>query len=166
MKDQWVIWCNLNAEQDALEKAFGDECVSIYGSLSPDEKERRLMQWLNKEKRIMVSKVSIFGMGLNLQQCHKMAFVGLSDSYEQFYQAARRCWRFGQKNPVDIHVITAETEGAVVRNIQRKEDDAMRMAENMLHHMKTIEIENIKPIEKADSEYSAIQEMVIPGWLS
>ena len=74
---------------------------------------------------------------MNFQSCHKVAFVGLSDSYEQFYQAVRRCWRFGQTKPVDCYIITAETEGAVVRNIQRKEAQATEMMEGMIEHMKT-----------------------------
>jgi hypothetical protein len=86
--------------------------------------------------RVLVTKPSIAGFGMNWQHCANMAFVGLSDSYEQFYQAVRRCWRFGQKQPVNVYVITAETEGAVVANIKRKEADAMKMAENMVEHMK------------------------------
>jgi len=133
--DQWVVWCGLNAEQDALAKLCGDDCVSIYGSLSDGEKEARLLQWLRKEKRILLSKVSIFGWGLNLQQCHNVVFFGLSDSFEEMYQGVRRCWRFGQESEVNCHVITSEAEGAVVRNIQRKEADAAIMAKAMVKHM-------------------------------
>ena len=88
--------------------------------------------------RVLVTKPSIAGFGMNWQHCADMAFVGLSDSYEQFYQAVRRCWRFGQKKTVNVHVITAETEGAVVANIKRKEKDAMQMAANMVEHMKDL----------------------------
>jgi DNA modification methylase len=132
--------------------------VEVTGSDPIKYKEKMLLGFANGDVRVMVSKPKIAGMGLNYQSCHKMAFVGLSDSYEQFYQAVRRCWRFGQKNNVDVHVITAETEGAVVRNIQRKEADAMRMAENMLEHMKVIEIENIKPQHTTQSAY--VEEVV------
>jgi len=96
-----------------------------------------------KPNRVMISKPSIFGFGLNFQNCQNMAFVGLSDSYEQFYQAVRRCWRFGQKKPVHVHMITAQTEGAVVANIKRKEKDAMEMAESMVEHMKEINTASI-----------------------
>lgn len=134
-QSQWVIWCGLNTEQDAIAKLCGDDCVSIYGSLSDSEKESRLAKWLNGEKRILISKVSIFGWGLNLQQCHNVIFLGLSDSFEEMYQGVRRCWRFGQESEVNCHVITSEAEGAVVRNIQRKEADAARMAKEMVKHM-------------------------------
>ena len=91
--------------------------------------------------RCLVTKPTIAGHGLNWQHCADMAFVGLSDSYEQFYQAVRRCWRFGQKQTVNVHVICAETEGAVVANIKRKEREALEMAENMVEHMKDLNAE-------------------------
>ena len=155
--EQWLIWCNLNDESKMLTDMIPG-AVEVTGSDSIEYKEKMLLGFASGEVRVMVSKPKIAGMGLNYQSCHKMAFVGLSDSYEQFYQAVRRCWRFGQKNNVDVHVITAETEGAVVRNIQRKEADAMRMAENMLEHMKIIEIENIKPQHTTQSAY--VEEVV------
>jgi DNA modification methylase len=155
--EQWLIWCNLNDESKMLTDMIPG-AVEVTGSASIEYKEKMLLGFASGDVRVMVSKPKIAGMGLNYQACHKMAFVGLSDSYEQFYQAVRRCWRFGQKNNVDVHVITAETEGAVVRNIQRKEADAMRMAENMLEHMKVIEIENIKPQHTTQSAY--VEEVV------
>jgi DNA modification methylase len=155
--EQWLIWCNLNDESKMLTDMIPG-AVEVTGSDSIEYKEKMLLGFASGDVRVMVSKPKIAGMGLNYQSCHKMAFVGLSDSYEQFYQAVRRCWRFGQKNNVDVHVITAETEGAVVRNIQRKEADAMRMAENMLEHMKVIEIENIKPQHTTQSAY--VEEVV------
>lgn len=155
--DQWLIWCNLNDESAALTSMIPG-AVEVKGADPIDHKEKALIGFAMGDVKILVSKPSIAGMGLNYQSCHRMAFVGLSDSYEQFYQAVRRCWRFGQKNPVDVHVVTAETEGAVVRNIQRKEADAMRMADNMLEHMKSIEIENIRPHEADKAEY--IEDMV------
>ena len=103
--------------------------------------------------RVLVSKPTLCGFGMNWQHCSHMAFVGLSDSYEQFYQAVRRCWRFGQKSPVNVYVITAETEGAVVANIKRKEIDAMNMAENMVAHMKDLNSAAIKGTERQKSEY-------------
>jgi hypothetical protein len=130
-RDQWVIWCDFNAEQDALARALGDEAVSIYGSLDADEKERLHQRWLVGEKRVLISKPSIFGWGLNWQHCARVAFVGLSDSYEAFYQAVRRVWRFGQRRAVDAHVILSEPERPVLANILRKEEDARRMGEEL-----------------------------------
>jgi hypothetical protein len=135
---KWVVWCNLNSEQELLEKLLRPHVISITGSMSTEEKEIGMLSYMNGEKPILLTKPTIAGFGLNLQFCNNMAFVGLSDSYEQFYQAVRRCWRFGQTKPVNIHIITAETEGAVVANIKRKEQDAMTMADNMVQHMKDI----------------------------
>lgn len=133
----WLVWCNLNAESDALTSAI-DGAVSVEGSDDREVKAARLLAFARGEIRVLVSKVSIAGYGMNFQTCHQMAFVGLSDSWEQYYQAVRRCWRFGQTQPVAVHVITAETEGAVVANIKRKEQDATRMADAMLEHTKEL----------------------------
>lgn len=161
--DQWVIWCGLNAEQDALAKALGDRCVSIYGSLSDSEKEKRLGQWLNGDREFLLSKVSIFGWGLNLQQCANVAFLGLSDSFEELYQGVRRCWRFGQTREVNCHVITSEAEGAVVKNIQRKEADAARMAKEMVKHMSVYNTEAVRgTVRTADTYRTQVEHG--EGW--
>lgn len=133
----FLVWCNLNSESEALTKAI-PLAVEVKGSDSIDHKESSMIGFADGKIRVLVSKPSICGLGMNFQVCADMAFVGLSDSYEQFYQAVRRCWRFGQKNPVNVHLITASTEGAVVQNIKRKEADAMRMADSMVEHMKGI----------------------------
>jgi hypothetical protein len=161
--DQWVTWCGLNAEQDALAKALGDRCVSIYGSLSDSEKEKRLAQWLKGEKQFLLSKVSIFGWGLNLQQCANVAFLGLSDSFEELYQGVRRCWRFGQTREVNCHVITSEAEGAVVKNIQRKEADTTKMAREMVKHMSVYNTEAIRGTVRTADTYKTKTESG-EGW--
>ena len=102
---------------------------------------------------------------MNWQHCPNMAFVGLSDSYEQFYQAVRRCWRFGQKRPVNAHIITADIEGAVVKNIERKEADAMRMAAEMVKHMHELNEQNIKGSQRMDRSYTATKQVNIPNFL-
>lgn len=130
----FLVWCNLNSESDALIRAIPG-AVEVKGSDSVEQKEDRLRRFSEGEIRVLVTKPSIAGHGLNWQHCSDMAFVGLSDSYEQFYQAVRRCWRFGQERSVNVYVITAETEGAVVANIKRKEADSLKMAENMVEHM-------------------------------
>ena len=129
--DPWVVWCDLNAEQDALRVAFGDLAFSVQGSDDPDHKEDVIRRWMRGERPVMISKPSIMGWGLNFQFCARMAFVGVTDSFEAYYQAVRRCWRFGQKRPVHVHVFSAETEGAVVQNLRRKEQDARLMAEQL-----------------------------------
>lgn len=133
--DQWLVWCHLNDESDKL-TAMIDGAIEVRGSQKIEEKEERINSFVDLESRVMVSKPSIMGYGLNLQQCHNMAFVGLSDSWEQFYQAVRRCWRFGQTEPVNVHIVSAQAEGAVLQNIKRKEKQAQQMNEEMVKHMK------------------------------
>jgi superfamily II DNA or RNA helicase len=132
--EAWLLWCNLNAESEALAQAIPD-AVEVRGSHSADFKERALLDFSAGKTRVMVSKPSIAGFGMNWQHCHNVAFVGLSDSYEQFYQAVRRCWRFGQEQEVNCHIVTAETEGAVVSNIKRKERQSAEMMGEIVKHM-------------------------------
>jgi DNA modification methylase len=129
--EPWVVWCNTNYEQEELEKQFGDRAFSVYGSLSSTEKERRILGWLNGERPILISKPSICGFGLNFQHCHHAAFVGLSYSFEDFYQAVRRLYRFGQKHPVEATIIAAETESSLVTTLERKIQAQIQMSEAM-----------------------------------
>jgi hypothetical protein len=133
----WVIWCNLNAEADAIKKRVSD-AVEVRGSDTPEFKEKTLLAFSDGHHRVMLTKPRIAGFGMNWQHCAQMAFVGLSDSWEQYYQAVRRSWRFGQINDVHVHIIAAESEGAVVANIKRKDADAARMAEEMVTHMQDL----------------------------
>jgi hypothetical protein len=118
-----------------------------------------------KSKKVLISKPKMFGYGLNLQNCHNMAFVGLSDSYEQFYQAVRRCWRFGQTETVHAHIITGEREGNVVANIKRKEADMMGMFDGMVKHMNKLMTEEIMKFKKTKTDYQPKVEMTLPGWI-
>jgi superfamily II DNA or RNA helicase len=132
--EQWVVWCDLNAESEGLTDAIRG-ALEITGSQSNEEKENRVRAFIDGGARVLVSKPSILGFGLNLQFCARMAFVGLSDSYEQMYQAVRRCWRFGQTRPVEVVVVTASSEGTVVQNIRRKEAAAETLYNGMVQAM-------------------------------
>jgi DNA modification methylase len=147
--EQWVVWCDLNKESEALAKAIPD-AVEVQGKDTAEHKQQAAVDFASGSKRVLVSKPSIFGFGLNWQHCRNVAFVGLSDSYEAFYQAVRRCWRYGQENPVQVHVIAAETEGAVVANIQRKERQAADMFDNLTRHMKDL---SLGKAERNDMHY-------------
>ena len=162
--DQWLVWCNLNSEADAL-KALIPDAVEISGSDQPDVKERAAVDFAAGRIRVLISKPLIFGMGLNFQRCHKMAFVGLSDSFEQYYQSVRRCWRFGQEHPVDVRIITADTEGAVVENIQRKERQFEEMLRGMIAVTQDITKDNIRSTTRQTKEYDPQEDMILPDWL-
>jgi hypothetical protein len=107
----------------------------------------------NGAVRVLVSKPSICGFGMNWQHCHQIAFCGLSHSFEQMYQAVRRCWRFGQTSPVDVHVVTSEAEGQVLANIRRKERQHEAMSENMLEHMREFMRREIHGVTRMESEF-------------
>lgn len=162
--DQWLVWCNLNSEADAL-KALIPGAVEISGSDKPEVKEQAAVDFAAGKIRVLISKPLIFGMGLNFQRCHKMAFVGLSDSFEQYYQSVRRCWRFGQENPVDVRIITADTEGAVVENIQRKEKQFEEMLRGMIAVTQNITKDNIKATSRQTKTYEPRERMELPEWL-
>lgn len=132
--EPWLIWCNLNSESDEACKQIL-AAIEIRGANSRQEKEDRMLGFSNGEIRVLVTKPSICGWGMNWQHCPNVVFYGLSDSYEQFYQAVRRCWRFGQKNKVNCYIVTSSNEGAVTENIKRKERDASQMAEEMVNNM-------------------------------
>jgi hypothetical protein len=129
--DPWLIWCDTDLEQDALEKLLGPKCISVRGSLSITEKEKRIESWMNGDKPWMLSKTSIMGFGLNCQFCWQQVFAGRSFSYESWYQAVRRSWRFGQTRPVQIHLVVAEGEDSIGRVIDRKADDHQSMKREM-----------------------------------
>lgn len=152
-KDQWVIWCGLDEEQRAIEKLLGDNCISIYGSLSPEEKERRLDLWLSGGAPVLLSKARVCGFGLNLQQAHHQIFFGLSDSWETFYQCIRREWRYGQQSPVDVHIILSEMEEPIYRNIMRKEALAKRLRGGLIAAMQQHELAELGRNDRLTEAY-------------
>jgi hypothetical protein len=161
-----LVWCDLNAEQDALRLALGDEAFSVQGSDDVDDKESRIIAWCAGERPVMISKPSIMGWGLNFQHCSNMSFVGVTDSWEQYYQAVRRCWRFGQKRQVRVRVFASELEGEVVRNLERKERDATRMAAELSRETCAAMSDEVRGTHRQTREYEPQQDMQIPTWLS
>lgn len=135
--EPWVIWCGLNDEQETLRRAFGDRCFSLTGSQSPEEKVDVLFRWLDGERLILLSKASIAGQGINMQHCARVAFVGLSDSYETYYQAIRRCYRYGQTRVVDTHIVLSSLEGQIASNVRRKETEAARSTAELVAAIRT-----------------------------
>lgn len=148
----WLIWCDLNRESEEISKAIAG-AIEVTGSQEDLTKEKLLMGFITGEHRIMVTKSKIAGFGLNMQICHNVIFAGLSDSYEAFYQAIRRCWRFGQKSEVNCHIITTDIEGNIVDNVKRKESDALRMRDEMIEHMKDISSEEVRQVTHTGMDY-------------
>lgn len=163
--EPWLIWCNLNAEADAICKAIPG-AVNVQGSDNADHKTKNLLGFVHGQPRVLVSKPSIAGRGMNWQHCANMVFVGLNDSFEQLFQAIRRCWRFGQGRPVTAYLIASELEGAVVANLRDKERKYEAMAEAMAEHMKDLSARNIRGGRVATSTYDPKETMEVPSWMA
>lgn len=161
----WIVWCDLNAEADALRAAIPG-AIEIRGSDDPDEKERRLIDFAAGKIRVLITKPSIAGFGLNWQHCARMAFVGVTDSWEAYYQAVRRCWRFGQARPVDVHIFASDLEGAVVANLQRKEKDAKEMADSLSAETHDAVMQEVTGSARKTNPYKPGMLATIPSWIA
>ena len=137
--EPWLLWCGLNSEADALAAAIPG-AVNVHGSLSPEEKADLLMQFSDGTIRVLITKPQIASMGMNWQHCARMIFVGLGDSYEQYYQAIRRCYRYGQKRVVQVHIVLAEIESQIADNVRSKERKASEITTALVAEMKTVHI--------------------------
>jgi len=143
-KDQWLVWCGLNDEGQKLAKALGqNKAVLIEGATDDDSRITYESCWRNGQIQTLITKPGMFGFGMNWQHCHKILFLGLGDSFEQWYQSVRRCWRFGQKNPVDVVIVTSDAEISVVENVQRKEEQSSELAAGIVEAMKDAQIESV-----------------------
>lgn len=163
-RQPWVVWCELNAEGDALRRAI-DGAVEIRGSDDMDVKEQRLRDFAAGRIRVLVTKPSIAGFGLNWQHCARMAFVGVTDSYESYYQAVRRCWRFGQRQEVHVHIFASEAEGAVVANLRRKERDAAQMSESLSAETRDAVMAEVTGSGRHTNTYGAARRVAVPSFL-
>jgi superfamily II DNA or RNA helicase len=163
--EPWVVWCDLNAESSALVKAI-DGAVEITGSDPSEVKERRLANFASGRIRVLVSKPSICGWGLNWQHCAHMAFVGVTDSYEAYYQAVRRIYRFGQRRECHVHIFASQLEGAVVANLNRKAIDAASMAEQLSAETRDAVRAQIAGTTRQTNDYQPRTRISAPCWLT
>lgn len=160
--EPWIVWCDLNAESEALARAIPG-AVEVRGSDTVEHKEKSLQGFTDGTIRVLVTKPSIAGHGMNWQHCANTAFVGISHSYEMFYQAVRRFWRFGQTRPVNVHIIVSEAEGAVLENIRRKERQASEMFDELVKHMAVYSAVSHKA-NRNEMAYAPALEMALPAW--
>jgi Helicase conserved C-terminal domain len=133
--EAWLLWCGLNDEADALAKAIPGS-VNIHGSMSPEDKSRLLLGFADGDYPVLITKPAIASQGLNYQHCARMAFVGLSDSYETYYQSIRRCYRYGQKRVVRAHIVLSELEAQIASNVARKEREATTVTGELVAEMR------------------------------
>ena len=161
--DQWLVWCDLNAESTALSQRIDFSC-EVRGSDKPSVKSSRMMGFSMGFNHCLITKPSIAGFGMNWQNCHKVIFVGLSDSYEQYYQAVRRCWRFGQTMPVDVYIVISAREGCVKENIERKQADCDKMRRAMVEQTKEITKKELQSTYRITTPYMPQEVMQLPAW--
>lgn len=135
--EPWLIWTHLNDEAELLAELIPG-AVNVQGYDSSESKTKNMMDFSHGNLRVLISKPKICGFGMHWAHCARTAFVGLDDSFEKFYQAVRRCHRFGQTRSVHVHIFTAENEGQILANIKRKEQNHHEMSANMIEHMKDI----------------------------
>jgi hypothetical protein len=150
-----LVWCHLNDEGDALENLIPD-AVQVSGSDSDDRKEERLEAFAEGRARVLITKPKIGAWGLNFQHCNHVTFFP-SHSFEQYYQAVRRCWRFGQKRPVTVDIVTTEGERGVMRNLQRKAEQADAMFSRLV-----LEMNSARGIERINEHTN---RMMVPSWV-
>lgn len=164
IQEPWVMWCELNDESSALAAAIPG-AVEVRGSQTTEQKEELLASFSSGRTRVLVTKPSIAGWGMNWQHCAHVAFVGIGHSFEMWYQAIRRTWRFGQARQVHCHIITSDLEGAVLENLRRKQSDAERMAGEMVAAMGEINRAAVRGSQRTYTGYDPQKEMAVPEWL-
>lgn len=162
---QLLVWCELNDEASASAAAI-EGAIEVKGSDDREDKEERLLGFADGKYRVLVSKPKIAGHGMNWQQCSRMVFAGASHSFEQTYQAIRRCWRFGQTKPVDVYVIRSEADDAVVANYKAKERRAIEMATTVVEYTREEVAKQLGKVAPRWDAYNPQTTMRIPQWLA
>lgn len=161
--EQWLVWCDLNDESHKLHELIIDS-VEVQGSDKDTHKSQSMLDFSKGEIKCLVTKPKIAGFGMNWQNCHNMIFTGLSDSYEQYYQALRRCWRFGQKEKVNVYIIISAKEGCVKENIERKQKDFLKMQSEMTELTKEITKKELRSTCRISTPYEPQEKMELPKW--
>lgn len=163
MTEPCVVWCELNDESRELAQALGT--VELCGADEIEDKERKLIDFTEGRIKVLVTKPSIAGYGLNWQHCPNMVFASLSHSYEDFYQCVRRCWRFGQKKPVQVHQVLMDSETHILENLQRKQREADEMVEQMVIHMAETMKSNMRGLVRRCDPYNPNLKIRLPHFI-
>ena len=161
--DSCLVWVDYNDESTLVKNTC--DIIEVTGSDSDSVKEDRMLGFANGDIKFLVSKPSICGFGMNFQNCHNIIFCGLSDSYEKFYQAVRRCYRFGQMHEVDVYIIISQREVSVLDNIKKKQVQHDRMSQEMIERTSDILKHEIHSTMRITEDYTASQIVKIPNWV-
>jgi DNA modification methylase len=161
--EQWIVWCGLDAEQARMEKLIPG-CVSVYGKHSPDQKAQAIEGFQDGKYRVLLTKCKIAGMGMNLQNAARMVFVGINDSWETYYQAIRRIWRFGQTRACRVYVVISEIEDEILENVRGKEVEAANMSKKLIENIQQFELAEIGNGRTVDSWQYQENEAAGENW--
>lgn len=165
INDQVLIWCHLNDEGDLLEKSINDS-VQIAGRHNNDFKSSSMLDFSQGKIRKMISKPKLSGFGMNWQNCNQVIFTGLSDSWESFYQSIRRCWRYGQKRDVHVHIVSSDIEGGVLANIKHKEQINKELKQEIISIMKNKTVSELRKVKKEKTKEVNQIKMENPSWVA
>lgn len=163
LDEPWIAWVGRNDEGRELARRF-PHAVLVEGSHVPEQKADALLRFASGEVQGLISKARIAGFGLNFQHCARQVFVGLGDSYEQYYQAIRRCWRFGQRRAVTVDIVLTEPEEPIFANVQRKEREARAWMQALVAHVAAFERAELGHAT-ATTPYQPVAPMRLPSWL-
>ena len=162
--EAWIVWCYLNDESAALSHAILDG-VEVKGADKMDDKESRLLSFQHGDEHCLITKPSIAGFGMNFQHTRNHVFVGLDDSFEKYYQAIRRQYRFGQKQQVNSHIVISDGEGAIKENIERNQEQHNDRTDEMVVHMREFMKREINGAQVEKTSYNPQQKMELPQWI-
>jgi len=158
--EQWIIWCGLDDESNLLAKSLSG-AVEVKGSDKPEDKAQAFEDFQDGKFRILITKIKIGGYGMNFQNAHKMIFFGMNDSWEAFYQAIRREWRYRQQSAVDVYLILSDIESEIYRNVMRKDAMAKRLRAKLIENITIYEKGELKMTD--DNIQSVYQEQEVKG---
>lgn len=161
--DSCLVWVDYNDESTLIKNTC--DIIEVTGSDSDSVKEDRMLRFASGDIKFLVSKPSICGFGMNFQNCHNMIFCGISDSYEKFYQAVRRCYRFGQTQEVNVYIIISQREMSVLDNIKKKQIQHERMSQEMIERTSDILKNEIHSTMRITEDYIASEIVKIPSWV-
>ncbi len=162
--NSFLVWCDLNDESKLLKSLINDS-VEVKGSDSDTHKRKAIKDFTSGKIKCLISKPSMFGFGLNFQHCHNMIFTGLSDSFEQVFQAERRCYRFGQKHDINVHIVISESEGNVKNNQEQKEKQFLQMIDELVVFTKRFTLKELKSVENKLLDYQPKEKMILPKFI-
>lgn len=162
--EQWIVWCGLNDESSEMMRLLGDDAVEVTGSDAPEKKAELIEAFQDGKHRVLVTKLKIAGFGMNFQNCNHQVFVGMSDSWEMYYQGIRRSYRFGQTKPVNIYLVLAEAQRSIYENVMRKEEQAAEMSQRMIEHVRQYEQNELRG-ENMNTDFIYAEDTISgDGW--